>query len=850
MMIYLICAGSILVFGIVLIILKACKVKENALKWVMRGAAILLLGLFFVRYYASDSSVFSSIFKMSLSEDDPEFSSRWLAVLTLIAVWLEIMTVLSCEIYPFFTRFKVLANYAKTIGLVSSVLNIALIQYTAYSYVGDYSLNLCSICLAIEVGLVFIMCIYPLCHKGGLILTSREIVDMLSIFLIVLIMSMPPYTLEFFFGKVGLNRVVGFDTYHRLYLYIFVGMFAIFLLLLQNRDKDFIRMTLLYMIMGALVMYASDHTFEIFTTPYQYPLHLCNLGLILIAICLVCHCKWLFWFTLFVNVVGAFGAMMIPGFNTGLYAFSDEIVIFWFTHISAFIVPMLMVLLGVYERPHFKQFGISIGLFAIYFVAICVIDAVLVNYHRNVDFFFVVGDSITSVLGDWAVNLKANYTLSFTAGELTLTFYWAYQLVFFGVYLVMMLIMYFVIIGFLYMRGNFEEASQINHKIRVEEYVMKKKNKTRRLSEIMNEESKDKLVVKNLYKAYGRSNIYAVEDASFTVSSGEIVGFLGHNGAGKSTIIKSIVGIHPATSGTIEVNGYDVNKQPVEAKMQIGFVPDHYALYERLTGRQYINYVADLYGVSEEDRETRLKDLTESLSMVDAIDSKISTYSHGMKQKTAIMAALIHEPKVWILDEPLTGLDPVSVYEVKECMRKHAAKGNIVFFSSHLIDVVEKLCDRIIVIKEGHILLNTPLSNIEARYDDLEKFYLDMNEIDVHRSLVRPEKKAPKGMSYFYRTRKRAAKKNPTPAEIMYKENKFDTININEGEHYVDPNAKPATKEEILTQLIEELKKDNEAAQKEREAKEAEAKKKAARDARFGIGVYPDGFYVDDDVIL
>ncbi|MCD8203978.1 MAG: YwaF family protein [Coprobacillus sp.] len=846
-MIYLICAGSVLVFGIILLILKVRKVNHSALKWVLRGAAILLLALFFIRYYASSSSIFSSIYKAQLSEEDPEFSSRWLMILTFVALWLEIMSVLCCELYPFFTRFKVLANYAKTIGLISSVLNIALIQYTAYSYVGDYSLNLCSITLAVEVGLVFIMCLYPLCEKGGLKITSREIVDMLSVFLIVLIMSMPPYAFEFMFGKVGLNRIAGFDTYHRFYLYIFVGIFAIFTLLLQNRDKDFIRMMLLYMTMGALVMYASSHTFDIFTHPYQYPLHLCNLGLILILICLVVHCKWLFWFTLFVNVVGAFGAMMIPGFDTGLYAFSDDIVIFWYTHIIAFTVPMLMALLGVYERPRFKQFSISIGLFAIYFVAICAIDAVLVNYHSTTDFFFVVGDSITSVLGDWAVNLKADYTLSFNAGELTLTFYWAYQLIFFGVYLVMMLIMYFVITGFLQLRGSFESASQINHKIRVEEYVMKKKHHTRRLSEIMNEESKDKLVVKNLYKAYGRSNIYAVEDASFTVNSGEIVGFLGHNGAGKSTIIKSIVGIHPATSGTIEVNGYDVDKQPVEAKLQIGFVPDHYALYERLTGRQYINYVADLYGVSEEDREVRLKDLTESLSMVEAIDSKISTYSHGMKQKTAIMAALIHEPKVWILDEPLTGLDPVSVYEVKECMRKHAAKGNIVFFSSHLIDVVEKLCDRIIVIKEGHILLNTPLSNIEARYDDLEKFYLDMNDIDVHRSLVRPEKKAPKGMSYFYKSRKRKANKTPTQAELMYKENKFDTINIEEGSHYVNPSEKPLTREEILTQLIEELKKENEAAQLAREEKEAEEKQRAARYAQYGIGVYPDGFYIDED---
>ncbi|MCD8204703.1 MAG: YwaF family protein [Coprobacillus sp.] len=841
-MIYLICAGSVLVFGAILIPLKCSKkVSQNVMTWVLRFAAILLMGLFFIRYYAYSGSVFTSIYKLELSETDPEFSSRWLAGLTVIAVWLEIVAVLLCSLYPFFTRFKVLKNYAKTLGLVSSVLNFVLIEQVSYSFAGEYSLNLCSIFMAIEVGLVIVMCLLPYLEKGGYKINARELFDMLSVFLIIVIMSVPPYLPEALFGRFGLNRVSGFETYHRMYIYIAIGIFAIFLLLLRNRDKDFIRMMLLYLIMGTIIAYAYNDSFKNFTEIYSWPLHLCELGIFLIAICLVFRCKWLFWFTLFANVVGAFGAMLFPGYS-GYYAFSDYVVKFWYIHIATFVTPLLMVLLGVYERPRFKQFLTGCLGFLVYFVAICFIDAILVNYHSTVDFFFVVGTDITDVLGSWATNIHNNYIWSFELGELTLSFYWLYQLIYFGVYIVMMAIMYLVIEGFLVLRENYKEAEDINYRVRVEEYALRKRNNTRRLSEIMNEESKDKLVVKNLYKSYGHSNIYAVENASFTVEAGEIVGFLGHNGAGKSTIIKSIVGIHPATSGTIEVNGYDVSKQPVEAKSQIGFVPDHYALYERLTGRQYINYVADLYNVSISDRETRLKDLCESLSMTDAIDSKISTYSHGMKQKTAIMAALIHEPKVWILDEPLTGLDPVSVYEVKECMRKHAAKGNIVFFSSHLIDVVEKLCDRIIVIKEGHILLNTPLSNIEAKYDDLEKFYLDMNAIDVHRSKVKPDKKAAKGMSYFYRTKRREAKKNPPVIETTpYQEYVFDTINISADAPKKEEKRQP-TPEEILNSLIDELHKDNEKAREERLSREEEEKAIAEQMAQYGIGIYDDGF--------
>ncbi|MGM9899322.1 MAG: ABC transporter ATP-binding protein [Bacilli bacterium] len=225
-------------------------------------------------------------------------------------------------------------------------------------------------------------------------------------------------------------------------------------------------------------------------------------------------------------------------------------------------------------------------------------------------------------------------------------------------------------------------------------------------------------------KKYASSKVYAVNDANFEVFEGEIFGFLGPNGAGKSTIIKSVVGIQPITEGNIEICGFDVARQPVESKSCIGYVPDHYALYEKLTGREYINYIADIYEVPKEIRDERIQKYVELFELQNSIDSQIKTYSHGMKQKITIMSALVHNPKVWILDEPLTGLDPTSIYQVKECMKQHAAEGNIVFFSSHLIDIVEKLCSRIAIIKKGKIQCVKTLEEIEKSGITLEEFYL------------------------------------------------------------------------------------------------------------------------------
>ena len=229
----------------------------------------------------------------------------------------------------------------------------------------------------------------------------------------------------------------------------------------------------------------------------------------------------------------------------------------------------------------------------------------------------------------------------------------------------------------------------------------------------------------NVSKSYAKSRTLAVDSLSLEINDGEIFGFLGPNGAGKSTTIKMITGILTPTSGTIEVDGVNIADNPLKAKSSIGFVPDNHEVYETLKGKEYLNFIGTMYGVDAVTLKARVEEYAHLFSMTDALPNVISSYSHGMKQKLLIIAALIHDPKVWVLDEPMTGLDPQSAFQLKQLMRKHADAGNTVFFSSHVIDVVEKVCDRIAIINHGKLVAVDTLDNIRANNKaSLESMFL------------------------------------------------------------------------------------------------------------------------------
>ena len=216
----------------------------------------------------------------------------------------------------------------------------------------------------------------------------------------------------------------------------------------------------------------------------------------------------------------------------------------------------------------------------------------------------------------------------------------------------------------------------------------------------------------NVSKTYAKAATKAVDDLTLEIKAGEIFGFLGPNGAGKSTTIKMITGILAPDSGTIEIDGLNLADDPIAAKSVIGFVPDNHETYDTLKGIEYLNFIGTMYCVSNAALKGKIDEYAALFDMTDALGNMISSYSHGMKQKLSVIAALIHEPKVWILDEPLTGLDPQSAFQLKQLMRSHAEQGNTVFFSSHVIDVVEKVCDRIGIINHGKLVAVDTLDNI------------------------------------------------------------------------------------------------------------------------------------------
>lgn len=231
-------------------------------------------------------------------------------------------------------------------------------------------------------------------------------------------------------------------------------------------------------------------------------------------------------------------------------------------------------------------------------------------------------------------------------------------------------------------------------------------------------------------KIYGDGSRKAVDDLSWDIEDGKITGFIGPNGAGKTTTLKMITGILAPSEGTIEINGKDIQKDPLEAKRQFGFVPDDPDVFLRVRGIEYLNFMADIYGVGTEERQRFIEETAKRFEMEENLSSRIMSYSHGMRQKIMVMGALIHKPPVWILDEPLTGLDPRSAHELKQMMREHADAGNAVLFSTHVLEVAEKLCDRIAIIHHGRQVYLGTLEELKAAYPDqtLENIFLEITE--------------------------------------------------------------------------------------------------------------------------
>ena len=232
------------------------------------------------------------------------------------------------------------------------------------------------------------------------------------------------------------------------------------------------------------------------------------------------------------------------------------------------------------------------------------------------------------------------------------------------------------------------------------------------------------LEIRNYSKSYGGDK-KAADNVNLKVESGDIYGFIGHNGAGKSTTIRAVVGVLDFTEGEIYIDGHSVKDEPLACKKVTAYIPDNPDLYENLTGIQYLNFVADIFEIGEKEREENIKKYADAFEITDALGDLISSYSHGMKQKVALISALIHNPKLLVLDEPFVGLDPKATFTLKEIMHKMCEQGTAVFFSTHVLDVAEKLCNKVAIIKKGKIIASGTMEELTEGHS-LEEAFLEV----------------------------------------------------------------------------------------------------------------------------
>ena len=691
-------------------------------------AALLYGSLFFVR---SLGGRYLLEYTVGLNVTSP-FGPRGAvqAFFSVILLWLIFALQILIVTYPFFKehvpRVKPIIHYIAPVVYAISIFVIPMLNQ-AMDGEAPLSFHWRSLIFALELGVGLGIAVAHLFEDFKIKQTGKQWFITVAVLLGAFVITMPVWAPQAIFGHGSeIIKIDDFNIYHRIALYLSFLIFFSIHFLFNKCTYEQRRYALIIISMATMISFSFKYTFGNIIHMYNWPLHLCNTAMYIIPLVLIFKLDKLYYFTIFINVLGAFLAMIMPN-TDGAFWLSTRTFEFWSNHYMALLLPLLLMSLRIFPRPKMKQFTYSLIAFFGYYALVLVTNAVLTGMGNSTDFFFINSDFVADKLGKWAEDLR-NVTFDlntiFKIGDYKFILYPIYQLIYFVVYIVLSFAMWFLYEQVFEITDTYAIISERNRKIKADRLALEVHLAGRSMQEPMNPQNEGKLILRHFSKRYSTSDVYAVYDANLEIDGGQIFGFLGPNGAGKSTIIKSIVGIQTITSGEIEVSGYDVDKQAVGAKMQIGFVPDHYALYENLTGREYINYIADLYNVSKADRDARINDYVARFRLEGAIDNPMKTYSHGMKQKITIMSALVHNPKIWILDEPLTGLDPESIFQVKECMKEHASRGNIVFFSSHIIDVVENICDRIAIIRKGQILTSKSIAEIKEMGIPLEKFYM------------------------------------------------------------------------------------------------------------------------------
>ncbi len=719
--------AAILTAGGIFSFLYFMKDKNILGKLTNRQLVAMLYGaIFFVRSFGGRYLIQEAV---GLNVNSPFGPHGALSALgSVLLIWLIYTVQLAMVTYVFFDKHvplvKPIIKYVTPVVYLLSLIAIPMMNRAMDGDLAD-GFHWRSLIFAIEIGIGLGLSVHELAKDKFGKLSVKEILTVVGIFVGMFFINIPSWAPQaiFGFGNEAI-KVDGFNIYHRIALYgsVVIGLAVHFLFHRCKYEQK--RYALLIISMATMISFCFKYDFSTFLHLADWPLHLCNTAMFIIPLVLIFKLEKLYYFTIFINVLGAFLAMIMPN-TDGANWLATRTFEFWTNHYMALLLPLLIMSLGIFKRPKMKQFTYSLIAFFAYYAFVLVANSVLTGLGNETDFFFINSDFVADKLGKWAEDLR-KITFVYNYKDYQFILYPVYQLLYFVVYIVLSFAIWFLYEQVFEITDTYAIIMERNRKIKADRLALEVHLAGRSMQEPMNPQNEGKLILRHFSKRYSTSDVYAVYDANLEIDGGQIFGFLGPNGAGKSTIIKSIVGIQTITSGEIEVSGYDVDKQAVGAKMQIGFVPDHYALYENLTGREYLNYIADLYNVSKDDRDARIAEYVARFRLEGAIDNPMKTYSHGMKQKVTIMSALVHNPKIWILDEPLTGLDPESIFQVKECMKEHAKRGNIVFFSSHIIDVVENICDRIAIIRKGQILTTKTIAEIKESGVPLEQFYMGM----------------------------------------------------------------------------------------------------------------------------
>ena len=688
-----------------------------------KGVALSLLFVFLFRLFSQDAidqtfNLFLIDIKTNLDAPTTWLLSVPLTIVVLLLRWSSVLMI-TWAIINSFHRNQYVDWILAFVGTTTVILNIFFFKFHLIAFQGSEAFiwSWRSIQFGLEttvLGVISILALFDVFIDKRLP-DKKQLCKLALILVFSALAVMPQGLLYHFFGNFGELPKHFKPTHLMVIVFPFLMMIATYLSM-RNKGQEDKNLLIVFLVFASFFQYFYVRRPGI----SGLPLHLCNAAVILMFVAVVFKNRGFFYFVYFANVIGALLAIMFPNYTTDLFHLYT--LHFGFNHMYALVIPILAVALGLFPRPVLKDMFKALGVFSIYFLMVVFLNAWLNNYQEGIDYFFTYSDFLTDMLG--VRNLQFNYIFDWRIGQLSLRFFYLFQPLYFVAFIFLMFMNWFVY-------DSVYQTMDRHHLLRTKESAMrmdmlrlKASLGGRSATEPMNPRGTDMIKITNFTKQYGSAKHKAVDNFSLEVHKGEVFGFLGHNGAGKSTTIKSLVGIQSITEGEMEICGYSIKTQPLEAKLRMGYVSDNHAVYEKLTGREYINYVADLYRVSQEDRDQRLDKYLDKFSLNNAIDQEIKSYSHGMKQKLVVIASLIHEPPVWILDEPLTGLDPSSAFQIKEAMRAHAEKGNIVFFSSHVIEVVEKICHRIAIITNGKLDGVYTMKEIMDKGMSLEELYM------------------------------------------------------------------------------------------------------------------------------